>query len=642
MSERGALYQPGAYPEKRQRRPSPVEKYLVSLAFLPQSLLPPPSAKAIAARIRQVPVTSTNSVMELQTLRYELRKSGLRDELVARALAVAAKTAAGLGHKADDLQLAAAWLLVRGRLVELPSVERRALACALAAAVVAIGGTTVHVISTVSYCARRDFEAMRPLYEAFGLSVACVDEGVQPEHRRESYASDVVYCVQRELALDYLRDRLVLKGKPREVRMRTELLTTHAPRRRQVVLKGLQFAIVDEADVAMVDAAQAPVTITADAGDSQEVRWLSEALKLASALPEDGYQVHEQKFVELTAAGRASLDRLAKPLSGIWQGAARREEIVQLALTALRILQKDSDYFVNGTALQADPQVLRLLSKQQASAARVLRLLLEVKEGCTPSATRETLARVAYQRLYRGYLGHGAIAAETRGIAAELWKVYHMRLARLRASVPRLLVGLPDRIVPDRNMAAATVVARVQELHGRAIPVLVVTRNQGACRFWSEALKQAGVEHHCLMGAQDEKEAKAFEQVAAPGRITIAPHFVARGCSAARGAGTEKAGGLRVIFVQVFPSDRHEKSLLARVIPEGAPGSAQRVLSLDDEIVLTYAPAWWRHPVFSKTQRLMLRYCQYRFDRDNALARSELLRVEDYLGDLLAFSGGAE
>jgi len=38
----------------------------------------------------------------------------------------------------------------------------------------------------------------------------------------------------------------------------------------------------------------------------------------------------------------------------------------------------------------------------------------------------------------------------------------------------------------------------------------------------------------------------------------------------------------------------------------------------------------------------MMRYCQWRFDHDNKHGRGELLRVEDYMGDLLAFSGGAE
>ncbi len=641
MSDRGSLSQPGAYPEKKHRRPSPVEKILLNLAYLPQSLLPRPAVSAIAARIKAARSASADMAMELQTLRYELRRSGMRDDLVARALALAAQASSALAMKPDDLQLAAAWLLIHQQGVELQALERRPLACALAAAVVAMSGVPVHVIVPVGYVAKRNSAAMRPLFEALGLSVAYVDESIPPEQRKESYARNVIFCAQRELALDYLRNRLVLKGKPKAVRLRTELLTMQVPRSRHLMLRGLQFAIVDEADVVLVDSVQTPISISADAETSQEVRWLGEALKLAAQLEDQAdYQIHEEKFVELTESGGRKLAEFARPMAGIWQGAERREEVVKLALVASRVLQKDKHYMVNGPALQADSQMLLMFGKQP-SIVRMLRLLLELKEGCTPTATRETLARIAYQRFFCSYLKSGAIASDTRGIGAELWKVYHLRVAKLRDPAPNLCVALPDRIALNREASAISVVARVAELRERGSPVLLVTRSHAACGFWSEALGKAGLEHQCLMGGQDEKEATAFAGAASPGRITVAPHFVARGCSVDRSESTEKLGGLRVIFVQLFPTHRHLQSLLGRTLPAGVPGSAQRMLSLDDEILVNYAPDWWRRPRFALTHGLMLRYCQWRFDRDNRLGRSELLRVEDYLGDLLAFSGGA-
>jgi preprotein translocase subunit SecA len=642
MSDRGALSQPGAYPERKHRRPSSVEKFLWNLAYLPQSLLPHPSSASIAARISAARSVKVDKAAELQTLRYELRRSGLRDALIARALALAARESSMLGMKPDELQLAAAWLLIRGQGVELQMVERRPLSCALAAAVVAMSGATVHLIVPVGYVAKRDCATMRPLFEALELTTAYVDESTPPEQRKTSYACNVVYCVQRELALDYLRDRLVLKGRPKAVRLRTELLTMQAPRSRNLMLRGLQFAIIDEADVVLIDAAQTPVSISADAEGSQETRWLVEALKLAGVLEASkDYQIHEGKFVELTESGARRLAELAHAMAGIWQGAERREEIVKLALVARHVLHKDKHYTVNGPTLQADPQVLRVVAKQPAGI-RLVRLLLELKEGCVPTANRETLARVAYQRFFRGYLASAAIASDTRGIGAELWKVYRLRVTRLHASAPNLLVTLPDRIAPDRAACAQSVIARVAELREQGCPVLLVTRNQAACGFWSEALAKAGMEHQVLAGAQDEKEAAAFAAAAAPGRITVAPHFVARGCAVNRCEATEKLGGLRVIFLQLFPTRRHLHSLLYRSLPAGVPGSVQRMLALDDEILVNYAPDWWRLPRYAFTHGLMMRFCQWRFDHDNKHGRGELLRVEDYMGDLLAFSGGAE
>ena len=642
MSDRGSLSQPAAYPERKHRRPSAVEKILIALAYLPQPFLPKPSAGAIASRIRSAQSESPDQTAELRAVRYDLRRNGMRDDLAARALALAGRASSALAMQPDDLQLASAWLLVHGHAVELEALEGKALACALAAAVVAMSGVTVHVIVPIGYVANRDSTAMRPLFDALGLSVGCVDEKSSAEQRKEAYARDVVYCVQRELALDYLRDRLVLKGAPKAVRLRTELLTMQVPKTRHLMLRGLQFAIIDDADVVLIDAAQTPVSISADAESSQEAQWLGEALKLAGTLQEaSDYRVNEGKFVELTDQGCRRLGDLAKSMAGIWQGAERREDVVKLALIARQILQKDTHYTVNGQSLQIDPQELRNFGTQQG-AIRVLRLLLELKEGCAPTATRETLARIAFQRFFNGYLRSAAVASDTRGIGAELWGVYRLRVAKLPASAPKLWIALPDRSAPTREAAIVSVVARVAELRERGSPVMLVTRNPAACAFWSQALAKAGVEHKCLMGTQDEKEAVAFAEAATPGRITIIPHYGARGCSVARSEAAEKLGGLRVIFVQLLPTARHLHSLLNRTVPAGVSGSVQRMFSMDDEILAHYAPDWLRTSRFKGMRGLLVRYCQWRFDRDNAIARSEQLRVEDYMGDLFAFSGGAE
>src|SRR4029077_19116055 len=83
-----------------------------------------------------------------------------------------------------------------------------------------------------------------------------------------------------------------------------------------------------------------------------------------------------------------------------------------------------------------------------------------------------------------------------------------------------LWVSLPDRLAPDRAAAAQNLIARVTELRGQGSPVLLVTRNQAACGFWSETLAKAGLEHQLLAGAQDEKEAEAFAAAAAPRTLT--------------------------------------------------------------------------------------------------------------------------
>lgn len=639
MSDRGYPAAAEAYPERQERRPSAVEKVLLQLAYLPQrALVRAPSLSKFAGIGRRL-AGMADPESQLRQLRYDLRRHGLRDDLVMRALGLLALQAGSSGHMPSHNQLAAAWLLIRGRrCVELADIDSWPLAAALAATTVALAGIPAHVIVTTGYVARRDAEGMRPLAESVGLTVGVVDDDMQDADRRIAYSADIVYCVHRTVALDYLRDRMVLKGRPRALRLRTEALTSHNPRTQHLMLRGLQFAIACEAETVLVDGAQWPVSITADASSSQEASWLSQALRLARALAADSdYHQGENGAVQLTDSGCGRLAAAAKQLAGHWQGAKRREDIVRLALVADRVLVRDKHYTVAGESLQVADEILRLHAPEQGTG-RMLKILLELKESCTVTGTREVLARIGYQRFFRRYLRSGALATSARGLGPELWGVYGLRVVRLAATVPRLHVRLPDRTFASQAETVAEVCARVRELRGHGIPVLVVTRTPQASLAWAEALKAAGVEHMRLAGVQSDEEAAALSDSDAAGKVTVAPYYAARGVRVRPVREIEKTGGLRVIVVQLLASSRHLQSVMERCIPEGVPGSIQRILSLEDELLAAYIPGWWRQRR-SPLRSLMLRTCQWRATRDSSQARDDLLRVEDYLGDVLAFSG---
>ena len=86
--------------------------------------------------------------------------------------------------------------------------EGKTLAAVLPAALNALGGDGVHVLTFNDYLARRDADWMRPLYQALGLSVAFVQEGMPPAARRRAYAADVTYVTAKEAGFDHLRDLL--------------------------------------------------------------------------------------------------------------------------------------------------------------------------------------------------------------------------------------------------------------------------------------------------------------------------------------------------------------------------------------------------------------------------------------------------
>ena len=81
----------------------------------------------------------------------------------------------------------------------------------------------VHVITVNEYLVHRDAEQTRPLYETLGLSVGVVRRQSTQE-RRAAYACDMVFCTNRDLVFDYLRDRMALGQSAGDLRLKIEAL----------------------------------------------------------------------------------------------------------------------------------------------------------------------------------------------------------------------------------------------------------------------------------------------------------------------------------------------------------------------------------------------------------------------------------
>ena len=156
-----------------------------------------------------------------------------------------------IGQRHFDVQLIGGWARLNGRLAEVETGEGKPLTATLTAATAALAGRAVHVVTVNDYLAGRDSDWMRPIFEALGLTVGCVKQGMEPELRRAAYRSDVTYCSNKEIAFDYLSDRMVLGGKPRAIAMRLEALSCTGAGQ-LLLLRGPQCASLEQADSVLV------------------------------------------------------------------------------------------------------------------------------------------------------------------------------------------------------------------------------------------------------------------------------------------------------------------------------------------------------------------------------------------------------
>jgi len=192
----------------------------------------------------------------------DMRARGFEDDVVAPAFAIVREASRRiLGMRHHDVQLIGGWALLQGRVAEMQTGEGKTLVATLAACTAAGAGAAVHVITVNDYLATRDAAGNLPLYTLLGMTVGSISQDVKPEQRRVQYARDIVYVSNKEVVFDYLKDRLLLQQENRALHLKIEALHRADPRASRLMMRGLCFAIVDEADSVLVDEARTPLII---------------------------------------------------------------------------------------------------------------------------------------------------------------------------------------------------------------------------------------------------------------------------------------------------------------------------------------------------------------------------------------------
>src|SRR3989442_1349814 len=119
---------------------------------------------------------------------------------------------------------------------------------------------------------------------ALGLRVGLVVHGLAPDERRTAYACDITYVTNKEIAFDYLRDRITLRGHPSRLQLQLERLGGSDARVRRLLLRGLVYAIVDEARSVLGDEARTPLIISGAGDDAPDPKLYATTLEIAAAL----------------------------------------------------------------------------------------------------------------------------------------------------------------------------------------------------------------------------------------------------------------------------------------------------------------------------------------------------------------------
>ena len=583
-----------------------------------------------------------------------LRRDGITLPLSAQSFALVRRAAQlTVGKRHFDVQLVGAWVMLQGMVAEMQTGEGKTLTATLAAATAALAGRPVHVVTVNDYLVSRDTELMRPVYECLGLTVAAVTAEMGHEDRHQAYGADIVYCSNKTVVFDYLRDRIVLGPTSSDLQLKVERLAGRQARTRRLLLRGLHYAIVDEADSVLVDEARTPLIISANAGAEGDEQTARTAFALATEIVEtEHYRVYKgARRVVLTEAGRQRLIDLCQGRGGLWAVPIRREEVVLRALTAVHLFHRDEHYLVRDGKIQVvDEFTGRVMADRSWSQG--LHQILEVKEGCEVTEVRDTLARISYQRFFQRYLHLSGMTGTAREVRGELASVYGLAVVAVPTNRPPKRIYHPDRIFAGDEQKWEYVARRVAALHEAGVPVLIGTRSVAASETASAALAAHSLEHTLLSAKQDQAEAQVVAQAGQAGAITIATNMAGRGTDISLAEGVAEKGGLHVILTERHEAGRIDRQLAGRAARQGDPGSFEAVLSLDDALLLPVKDgivarliAPWLRSDGSLAHRIRvawIRYAQWRTERSQAAVRRHLLKSDRHMGKTLSFSGRPE
>jgi preprotein translocase subunit SecA len=584
---------------------------------------------------------------------YRLGREALRPETALEALAAVREAAhRQTGLRPFVVQLMGALALDRGFLAEMATGEGKTLTAALAAVLAGWRGRPCHVITVNDYLAERDAKWFARLYAFAGLTVGCVTSTMEEADRREGYAADVTYTTGKEVVADFLRDRLRLGPIHHpDRRLIRQLVQSSSTGRADLVMRGLHAAIIDEADSLLIDEAVTPLIICQPRTRDSMIEASRIAAELAGRLQSGlDYQVNwRHREVELLDPAFEKLEAAAREMPQAWSGLARRRELVTQALVARELFERNRQYVVQeGKVVIVDEFTGRLMP--QRTWREGLHQAIEAKEGLEITAPTEILARLSFQRYYRGYRRLSGMSGTVLESANELWQIYRLPVVAIPTNRPCVRVQLPDRCFSEAESKWQAVVEEIATVHATNRPILVGTRSVLASETLARRLGERGLGCEVLNAIRHAEEARIVARAGEFGRITIATNMAGRGTDILLGKGVAAIGGLHVISTEPNESGRVDRQLSGRAGRQGNPGSARRFFSMEDDLLRRFLPSVLRQRIGkilggdnaeskAVSAHGAVRYAQFAAQWMAARQRVAVLRNDTWLEEALSFAG---
>lgn len=508
------------------------------------------------------------------------------DDIMPEAYATvreAGKRVLGMEH--FRVQLIGGVILHQGRIAEMKTGEGKTLVATLPSYLDALEGKGVHVVTVNDYLAKRDAEWMGKIHEFLGLTVGVVLNSMNAEERRAAYNCDITYVTNNELGFDYLRDNMAIY-------------------KEQCVLRGLNYAIIDEIDSILIDEARTPLIISGQSDKSTKLYEACDILAKQMTRGEDmedlskmdaimgvereetgDFIVNEKdKIVNLTEQGVAKVERFFRIENLADPENLEIQHNIILALRANNLMQRDHDYIVkDDEVLIVDEFTGRVMPGRRYSDG--LHQAIEAKEHVKVKRESKTLATITFQNFFNKFEKKCGMTGTALTEEREFRDIYGMDVIEIPTNEPVIRKDLQDAVYKTKKEKLNAICDAVEEAHKKGQPVLVGTITIESSEELSKMLRKRGIQHQVLNAKFHEMEAEIVAEAGKHGAVTIATNMAGRGTDIKLDEEARELGGLKIIGTERHESRRIDNQLRGRSGRQGDPGESKFYLSLEDNLM---------------------------------------------------------
>ena len=508
------------------------------------------------------------------------------DDLLPEAFATvreAAKRVLKMEHY--PVQLIGGIVLHQGRIAEMKTGEGKTLVSTCPAYLNALAGKGVQIVTVNDYLAKRDAEWMGQVHEFLGLKVGVVLNSMTSEERKAAYQCDITYVTNNELGFDYLRDTMAIY-------------------KEQMVLRDLDYCIIDEVDSVLIDEARTPLIISGQSGKSTKLYEVCDVLAKQLVRGEESGEFNKLNAImgeEITETGDFIVNEKEKVVNLTEQGVKKVEAFfhidnladaenleiqhnIILALRAHNLMFRDKDYVVkDDEVLIVDEFTGRIMPGRRYSDG--LHQAIEAKEHVNVKRESRTLATITFQNFFNKYAKKGGMTGTAQTEEKEFRNIYGMDVIVIPTNRPVIRKDLNDAVYKTKKEKFHAVVEEIVKAHEKGQPVLVGTITIETSEMLSQMLKKRGVPHKVLNAKYHELEAEIVAQAGIHGAVTIATNMAGRGTDIKLDDESKALGGLKIIGTERHESRRIDNQLRGRAGRQGDPGESRFYISLEDDLM---------------------------------------------------------